>query len=540
MEQRQVDSANVIERDLAAAVRPADDVGRPPLVAMKGIIKSFGENQVLRDVDFDVCAGEVHALLGENGAGKSTLMKILMGVYKADAGSITLDGVDIAGASVQDHLAHGIAMIFQELSLMSNLTVAENIMVGREPRGFGFRIAKTRLRREAQAIIDQYGFPLRAGQRVRELGFAQRQMVEVLKAVSRGARVLIMDEPTSSLSLREEEKLFSIMDELKARGMGLIYISHRMAEIFRLANRLSIVKDGKLIGPLDPASTSIQAVSQMMSKTKQAATDAPLTEAVAAPHEQGVARALDVRGLSTARKLQDVSFSVGRGEIVGVAGLVGSGRSTLAKALFGLLPDAKGELAVAGKPLKLGDPARSVKAGLAFVPEDRRLEGLVLDHSLTANIALPNLDNLLSGGILPIVSRSRIGKLYAKFHERLGIVARRPGQRAGELSGGNQQKIVFAKWLATEPSVLILDEPTNGVDVNAKADMRAVIRAAAQAGVGVLLISSELDELTAAADRILAIVDGRITRELKGVKDEAALRASLQADLASAKKDRAA
>ncbi len=540
MEQRQVDSANVIERDLAAAVRPADDVGRPPLVAMKGIIKSFGENQVLRDVDFDVCAGEVHALLGENGAGKSTLMKILMGVYKADAGSITLDGVDIAGASVQDHLAHGIAMIFQELSLMSNLTVAENIMVGREPRGFGFRIAKTRLRREAQAIIDQYGFPLRAGQRVRELGFAQRQMVEVLKAVSRGARVLIMDEPTSSLSLREEEKLFSIMDELKARGMGLIYISHRMAEIFRLANRLSIVKDGKLIGPLDPASTSIQAVSQMMSKTKQAATDAPLTEAVAAPHEQGVARALDVRGLSTARKLQDVSFSVGRGEIVGVAGLVGSGRSTLAKALFGLLPDAKGELAVAGKPLKLGDPARSVKAGLAFVPEDRRLEGLVLDHSLRANIALPNLDNLLSGGILPIVSRSRIGDLYAKFHGRLGIVARRPGQRAGELSGGNQQKIVFAKWLATEPSVLILDEPTNGVDVNAKADMRAVIRAAAQAGVGVLLISSELDELTAAADRILAIVDGRITRELKGVKDEAALRASLQADLAGAKKDRAA
>jgi ABC-type sugar transport system ATPase subunit len=540
MEQRQVDSANVIERDLAAAVRPADDVGRPPLVAMKGIIKSFGENQVLRDVDFDVCAGEVHALLGENGAGKSTLMKILMGVYKADAGSITLDGVDIAGASVQDHLAHGIAMIFQELSLMSNLTVAENIMVGREPRGFGFRIAKTRLRREAQAIIDQYGFPLRAGQRVRELGFAQRQMVEVLKAVSRGARVLIMDEPTSSLSLREEEKLFSIMDELKARGMGLIYISHRMAEIFRLANRLSIVKDGKLIGPLDPASTSIQAVSQMMSKTKQAATDAPLTEAVAAPHEQGVARALDVRGLSTARKLQDVSFSVGRGEIVGVAGLVGSGRSTLAKALFGLLPDAKGELAVAGKPLKLGDPARSVKAGLAFVPEDRRLEGLVLDHSLTANIALPNLDNMLSGGILPIVSRSRIGKLYAKFHERLGIVARRPGQRAGELSGGNQQKIVFAKWLATEPSVLILDEPTNGVDVNAKADMRAVIRAAAQAGVGVLLISSELDELTAAADRIVAIVDGRITRELEGVKDEAALRASLQADLAGAKKDQAA
>ena len=538
--EQQVNSVSILESDLAAFAGLGDGAGRPSIVAMKGITKSFGENQVLRDVDFDVRAGEVHALLGENGAGKSTLMKILMGVYKADAGAITLDGVDIAGKSVQDHLAHGIAMIFQELSLMSNLTVGENIMVGREPRTFGFRIAKSKLRRDAQTIIDHYGFPLRASQRVRELGFAQRQMVEVLKAVSRGARVLIMDEPTSSLSLREEEKLFSIMDELKARGMGLIYISHRMAEIFRLANRLSIVKDGKLIGPLDPGSTSIQAVSQMMSKTKQAATDAPLTEAVAAPHERGFERALDVKGLSTARKLQGLSFSVGRGEIVGVAGLVGSGRSTLAKALFGLLPDAKGRVAVAGKPLRLGDPARAVKAGLACVPEDRRLEGLVLDHSLTANIALPSLDRLLSRVGLPIVSRSRIAKLYEMFHERLGIAARRPGQRAGELSGGNQQKVVFAKWLATEPSVLILDEPTNGVDVNAKADMRTVIRAAAQAGVGVLLISSELDELTAAADRILSIVDGRITRELKGVQDEAALRASLQADLAGAKKDRAA
>ena len=539
MNHQMTHSAESLERGLVAA-QTEDQSSPPPLVAMKGIIKSFGENQVLRDVDFDVRPGEVHALLGENGAGKSTLMKILMGVDKADAGTVTLDGADIAGTSVEDHLAHGIAMIFQELSLMSNLTVAENIMVGREPRGFGFRIDTATLRRDAQAIIDQYGFPLRAGQKVRDLGFAQRQMIEVLKAVSRGARVLIMDEPTSSLSLREEEKLFAIMDELKARGMGLIYISHRMAEIFRLANRLSIVKDGKVIGPLDPAATSIEAVSQMMSKTKQAATDAPLTEAVAPPHEQGTAQALEVRGLSTKTKLRDVSFTVGRGEIVGIAGLVGSGRSTLAKALFGLLPDVKGEVMLAGKRLRLGDPARSVKAGLAFVPEDRRLEGLVLGHSLAANIALPNLENLLSRSPLPMVSRSRIGRLYRQFHDRLGIVARRPSQRAGELSGGNQQKIVFAKWLATEPSVLILDEPTNGVDVNAKADMRAVIKAAAQAGVGVLLISSELDELTAAADRILAIVDGRITRELKGVKDEAALRASLQADLAGAKKDRAA
>jgi ribose transport system ATP-binding protein len=507
---------------------------------MRGISKSFGENRVLRDVDFDVASGEVHALLGENGAGKSTLMKILMGVYAPDSGSITLDGVNIVGTSVQDHRAHGIAMIFQELSLMPNLTVGENIMLGREPRSPGWRINGHKLRREAQEIIDHYGFPLRAGQFVRDLGFAQRQMIEVLKAISQGARVLVMDEPTSSLSLREEERLFSIMDELKARGMGLIYISHRMAEIFRVANRLSIVKDGKVIGPLLPASTSIREVSELMSKARTAPVTASLAEAVPPAHGAGSGIALEVRGLSTSGKLRDISFTVDRGEIVGLAGLVGSGRSTLAKALFGLLPDVTGQVLVDGKPLRLGDPARAVRSGLAFVPEDRRLEGLVLDHSLAANVALPNLSQLMQRFGLPYVSDRKITRLYENYHERLGIVARRPTQRAGELSGGNQQKIVFAKWLATEPSLLILDEPTNGVDVNAKADMRALMRALAASGVGVLLISSELDELTAAANRILTLVNGQITRELHQARDEAELRASLQSDLAAARKEQEA
>jgi len=500
------------------------------LVSMRGISKSFGENRVLRDVDFDVARGEVHALLGENGAGKSTLMKILMGVYRADSGSITLEGADIAGESVQDHLAHGIAMIFQELSLMPNLSVAENIMIGREPRGIGWRIDDRRLRRDAQQVIDHYGFPLRAAQRVRELGFAQRQMVEVLKAVSQGARVLVMDEPTSSLSLREEERLFAMVDELKARGIGLIYISHRMTEIFRLANRLSIVKDGRLIGPLDPAATSIREVSGLMSKSGVGPGAATGGQRSAPAADRPAA--LTVELLSTRSKLRDVSFSVGAGEIVGLAGLVGSGRSTLAKALFGLVSDAHGMVGVAGKPLRLGDPARAVAAGIAFVPEDRRLEGLVLDHSLSANVALPSLSLLLSRSGLPVVSDRRIRGLYEEYRERLGIVARRPGQRAGELSGGNQQKIVFAKWLATKPRLLILDEPTNGVDVNAKADMRALMRDVAASGVGVLLISSELDELAGSAHRILCLVDGRITRELRDARDEAALRAILQSDIA--------
>ena len=233
---------------------------------MQGISKAFGPNQVLREVDFDVRAGEVHALLGENGAGKSTLMKVLMGVHKADSGAVTLAGRNIVGDTVKDNLSHGITMIFQELSLLPNMTVGDNILIGREPRRPMWIVDRRRLRRDAQAIIDQYRFPLHAAQLVRDLGFAQRQMVEILKAVSRGARVLVLDEPTSSLSLREEEKLFAIVDDLKASGMGLVYISHRMAEIFRLADRLSIVKDGRIIGPLDPNTTSIRQVSELMSK----------------------------------------------------------------------------------------------------------------------------------------------------------------------------------------------------------------------------------------------------------------------------------
>ena len=526
----------------APAGAPAPIGAAHPLVSMRGISKSFGENRVLRDVDFEVSSGEVHALLGENGAGKSTLMKILMGVYRPDAGTVTLDGADIAGTSVLDHLSHGIAMIFQELSLLPNLSVGDNILLGREPRRPGWRIDRRAMRRDAQGIIDHYGFPLRAGQAVRDLGFAQRQMVEVLKAASRGARVLIMDEPTSSLSLREEDKLFAIIDELKARGMGIVYISHRMAEIFRLANRLSIVKDGQVIGPLDPAATSIRQVSELMSKTRPAAIDTAAGTIAAPPATRmaATAKALDVRGLGTARKLDGLDFAIAKGEIVGIAGLVGSGRSTLAKALFGLIPDVRGTIVAGGRTIPPGRPDAAIAAGIAFVPEDRRLEGLVLGQSLASNVALASLDRLLHRFAIPMVSDRRIGELFEDYHRRLGIVARRPGQLAGELSGGNQQKVVFAKWLATKPGVLILDEPTNGVDVNAKADMRAIMRGAAENGVGVLLISSELDELTASADRILTLVDGRITRELFEARDEAELRASLQADLAAIKKERVA
>jgi ABC-type sugar transport system ATPase subunit len=365
----------VDRRDLLVMSTPpdsaiSDDAAfRPPdrtLLEMRGIKKAFSGNAVLKGIDFTVKAGEVHALLGENGAGKSTLMKILMGVYSCDAGEVLLDGNDITSRSVKQHLTSGIAMVFQELSLLPNCTVAENLLLGREPLHGRWRVDFKALVRQAQDLIERYGFELRATTRLRQLGFAQRQMVEILKNVSRGARVLILDEPTSSLSVREEEKLFSILGDLKGRGMGIIYISHRLAEIFRLANRISIVKDGGLIGPMEVGETDYDHLAQLMSKSTEEAkiNSAELPEPVT---RQG--KVLSIRNLSTGRKLKKVSFSIAAGEVIGLAGLVGSGRSTLAKAIFGLVKDVEGEISVANRPVTMGHPAISIRMGIGFVPE---------------------------------------------------------------------------------------------------------------------------------------------------------------------------
>jgi len=513
----------------AFATRPggSPDTSEAALVSMQEISKSFGENRVLRGVSFDVHAGEVHALLGGNGAGKSTLMKVLVGVYPADTGRILLSGKDISGVSVQEHLAQGIAMIFQELSLLPNLTVAQNLFLGREPRKAGWRIDSAALKKQAQSLIDHYGFQLNAGDRVGSLGFAQRQMIEILKAISRGAKVLVMDEPTSSLSLREEEQLFGIIEELKTRGMGIVYISHRMAEVFRVAHRISIIKDGQLIGPLDTNKTTFQEIANLMSNSVSGALTARQKPCTPIDRTQIVFCA---EKISTKRKLSNLNFELARGEVLGVCGLVGSGRSTLAKAIFGLLDDVSGNVWIEGVRLKPGDTTKAIAAGLGFVPEDRRLEGLVLGLGLSRNVSMAGLAAGYGTSFLP----RRAGEsLFSNYQKALNIVCRRSSQLASELSGGNQQKIVFAKWLATQPRLLILDEPTNGVDVNAKAEMRAAIRTATEQGIAVLLISSELDELVAAADRVFLMVDGCITRELKEPGSEADLRTLLQADIAA-------
>jgi ribose transport system ATP-binding protein len=519
---------------MSVAVEPARKASAPPggepLVAMRGISKMFGANPVLREVDFDLRPGEVHALLGENGAGKSTLMKILMGVHRPDAGKVLLDGADITEQSVRDKLGRGIAMIFQELSLLPNLTVGENILLGREPRRVGWRIDFRGLKREAQRLLDTYDFPIRAGDRVEALGFAQRQMVEVVKALASGARVLIMDEPTSSLTVREEDKLFSIIRALKAKGIGIIYISHRMAEIFRISDRISVIKDGRMLPTEDASATTTRRVAELMSRGQAAG--AAVADA-ASPIDRAATPALAVRGLRTSRKLRrGVDLTIAPGEIVALAGLVGSGRSTIAKALFGLLPDATGTIEVAGVAVPPGSPTRAIAAGFGFVPEDRRVEGLVIDHGLATNMGLPSLRRLrVGGGRFPVILPGAADDLFAYMQRQLRIVSRSPRQQARELSGGNQQKVVVAKWLATGPKLLILDEPTSGVDVNAKEEMRLIVRDAAAKGMGVLLIASEMEELSRVADRIITIVDGVLGQTLPGGASEPELRAALQEDL---------
>jgi ABC-type sugar transport system ATPase subunit len=502
---------------------------------MERIEKSFGENQVLIDVNFVVNAGETHALLGENGAGKSTLMKVLIGVYTADGGRIVLDGEDVTALSLRERLDRGIAMIFQELSVLPNRTVAENLFILREPCALGWRVDTQRMIGEAQTLIDRYGFGLRASARVGDLGFAQRQMVEILKALSRGAKLLVMDEPRSSLTVREEETLFATVDQLKASGIRIVYISHRMADVLRLSDRISIVKDGRLIGPLLPSETSIAHIASLMSRSPES--QQKLAPIETAPIQRRAApgaapSALSASGLRIARKLSDIGFEIEAGEIVGLAGLVGSGRSTLAKAIFGLIPDAAGAISVARRPVQTGSVSSAVAAKIGFVPEDRRLEGLVANRSLAENFALTNLTKLSHARGFGPMATQRIASLFSRYRSDLSLLCRGPSQAAQELSGGNQQKVVFAKWLATNPELLILDEPTSGVDINAKRDMRELIRRLAAQGVGVLLISSELEELMELSDRILVMAAGRITRSLERVDDEASLRALLQADAA--------
>ncbi len=478
-----------------------------PLLELSGMTKSFSGVTVLEDVSFDVRAGEVHALLGENGAGKSTLIKIAAGVHRPDRGSIRIGGREVSFASPRDARAGGIAVVYQELLLFPELTVAENIFIGHGPRTAAGTLDWRRMRERARELLDDLDSQhLDVDARVGGLSVANRQRVEIAKALSQDARVLIMDEPTASLAEADVQQLIQIVRTLRQRGVGIAYVSHKLPEVFALADRVTVLRDGRLVGTEPIAAMDERKVVSMMvgRSIDQLFPKVPtrLGEVM-----------LEARGVCHAGVVRDVSFQLRAGEILGIAGLVGSGRTELALTLFGLTPATSGEILVGGSPVAVTSPDQARELGIAYVPEDRGLQGLVKPQTIAENIAHTMLERLRRGFL---VDRARETALARHFIEALGIRARGPGQVVGQLSGGNQQKVVLAKWLAIEPRILIMDEPTRGIDVGAKSEIHALMSKLASEGLAILMISSELPEVLGMSDRVLVMNGGRVVAEFDG------------------------
>jgi ribose transport system ATP-binding protein len=469
----------------------------PVAVRMTGISKSFSGIRVLHGVDFDLRRGEVHALVGGNGAGKSTLMKILQGVYTPDEGEIAVDGMPVEIRSPHDARVLGIGMIFQEFSLIPTLTVAQNIFLGHEPRAAGGLIDDRASVRRARELFAEMGEDIDPNARMLDLGTGYWQLTEIAKALAQDARVLIMDEPTSSLTATEANSLFALVQRLKERGISIIYISHRMDEIFRITDR--ITED-------TAALTMNQVIDAIVGQSMEQAFE--WRERFV---DRSVAPLLQVRNLSAGNRVQDVSFDLYPGEILGLAGLMGSGRTELARAIFGIDRIDKGEILIRGERVAIGNPEEAISAGVSLVPEDRRIQGLVLDHSVKNNLLLPLLDRLDHAGIIDDRRGDQMaGSIVDDLRIKTGSIA----TSVRLLSGGNQQKVVIGKWLATEPDILIMDEPTAGVDIQAKTEILGVIRALADRDKGIIVISSELVELLAVSDRLLVLRDGHVFREI--------------------------
>jgi ribose transport system ATP-binding protein len=468
-------------------------------VTMKGISKSFGPVRVLDDIDFCIAGGEIHALMGENGAGKSTLMKIMSGAFSADGGSILIDGEVVTIRSTREAEALGIAIIHQELNMIPQLSVMDNLFLGREPNRFGV-IERNRMQGESASWLSKVG----AGQidmnRAAEtLSIGLQQLVEIAKALSLNARVLIMDEPTASLTEREIGTLFEIMKDLKSRGVGIVYVSHRMEEIFKICDKVSVLRDGCLVGERAVAATAFDEVVKMM-VGRELKERFPKREAPLGPVR------LKVDDLADEGNIAGIHFEVRAGEILGVAGLIGAGRSEILNALFGVSRRTSGEVVLDGKPLSIERPADAIAAGIGFVTEDRKSQGLVLGLSLRENVTLVHLAEYARCGIINRPAEERAVK---ELMDTLRIRARDAELEVKALSGGNQQKVVFAKWLAKAPKVLLLDEPTRGVDVGGKAEIYHTINRLAAAGTAIVMVSSELPEVLAMSDRILVMREGR-------------------------------
>jgi len=474
---------------------------------MEGISKRFPGVVALDNVSLSVGAGEIVALIGENGAGKSTLMKILGGAIARDAGSITIDGKPVEIASPREASALGIEFIHQELSVLDNLDLAANIFLRREPTKGGFLklIDRKRIYREADVLLRKLGLNLSSRTSLARLSIAQQQLVEIARALGAGARIIIMDEPTSSLTLTETRRLLELCKELRAENVSIIYISHRMHEVEEIADRAVVLRDGKNAGELQRSEITHERMVRMMvgRDLKE------FFKAAAGDGSKQDGEGFIVRRLRTLRyPKHTIAFNVARGEVLGFAGLVGAGRSELARAIFGVEDALETEVALDGKTLRISDPQDAISHGIYLVPEDRRLSGLIVDFNVRENISLPNLESYSSG---KIINRGKESKAAVEACKAINIKTPTPEMRAANLSGGNQQKVVLAKWLTFKPRVLIFDEPTRGIDVGAKSEIYELIRNLAAKGVSVIVISSEMEEVLGISDRIAVMHEGRLT-----------------------------
>jgi len=473
-----------------------------PALRLQDIVKTFPGVRALDGVSLTVMPGEVHALMGENGAGKSTLMKVLGGIYQPDSGQILIDEAPTVMGSPLEAKSKGVVFIHQELSLAEELSVAENVYLGELPRKSFGRVDWAKLYSDTEVILERLKVGFTPRTLVGDLSIANQQMVEIARALTVDAKAVIFDEPTASLTDAEKVVLFDVIADLRARGVGIIYISHRMEEIFKITDRISVLRDGQYRGTLETAATNEDEITQLMigrsldlSRNEQ---HGPLGDV-----------ALEVRGLSCGSLYQDVSFEVRRGEVVGFYGLVGAGRTEIAETLFGLREPTAGTILLDGEETRLKSPVDAISRGISLVPEDRKGQGLVLGMNCRDNMTLPQVDDLKAG---PFVSDGAEIAIFDLYRDKLDI--RTPGWRqlVGNLSGGNQQKIVIGKWLSMRPKVLIVDEPTRGIDVGSKSEIHNLIRELAAQGYAVIVISSEMPEVLHVADRIVAMYHGRVIR----------------------------
>lgn len=469
-------------------------------IEMRGIDKSFGSNQVLKQAGFTLESGEVHALMGENGAGKSTLMKILTGVYTKDAGTVLVDGKEVNYKNPQEAEKAGIVFIYQELNVMFDLTVEENLFMGKEIHGkFGI-CDKKAMQKKAQEALNILGVNISPKTVMAELSVGQQQMVEICKALMADAKVIIMDEPTAALTQSETVALFKVIESLRKKGVSMVYISHRMEEIFELCDRITVLRDGSYIGVKNIPETNMNEIVKMMIGRE-------IGERYPSRNVKIGKEVLKVKELTRKGTFHDVNFSVRAGEVLGVSGLMGAGRTEIMQAIFGNLSYESGTIEIDGKEVKISNPRQAMEHGIGFITEDRKTEGLMLDKSIRENISLCNLRRISKSSV---ISREAEKNMVAEAIKDLHIKCFGSYHECNNLSGGNQQKVVLAKWILTNPKILILDEPTRGVDIGAKKEIYSIINKLAAQGVAIIMVSSELPEVLGMSDNIMVVREGEV------------------------------